>query len=163
MNGKFAHIADDGTQTDVTEGVQALYDLVISSMDWGSGFWSYEDALPVAQIARLAGFDRCDEAEQYVREALHSKESREYQKQQAELGRTHWGEWNRVFPHDHVFSSAGKCMWRGCFAQDHQTADQVIGSSPWVQRELAPSRLRVRGRRAYHIRITRRKLHRRRH
>lgn len=76
MNGKFTHIAGDGTQTDVTEGVQALYDLVLSSLDWGSGFWSYEDALPVAQIARLAGFGRCEEAERYVREALHHKESK---------------------------------------------------------------------------------------
>ena len=51
-NGRAIHRADDGTETDITEGVQALYDLVISSMDWGSGFWTYEDALPVAQVGR---------------------------------------------------------------------------------------------------------------
>jgi hypothetical protein len=110
MNGKFVHIADDGTQADVTEGVQALYDLVLSSMDWGSGFWSYEDALPVAKIARLAGFEQCDEAERYVREALHTKESDEWRRK-SKLGE----QWSNA-PHDHVFSSAGKCMWRYCKA-----------------------------------------------
>jgi hypothetical protein len=108
MNGKFVHVADDGTQADVTAGVQALYDLVLASMDWGSGFLSYEDALPVAEIARLAGFEQRDEVERYVREALHSKESAEWQRQQS-------------FPlnyasirHDHVWSSAGRCMWPCC-------------------------------------------------
>ena len=73
MNGKFTDIAGDGTQTDVTEGVQALYDLVLALLVIRL---AYEDALPVAQIARLAGFGRCEEAERYVREALHHKESK---------------------------------------------------------------------------------------
>ena len=110
MNGKFVFMGDDGTQADVTEGVQALYDLVIGSMNWGSGFWSYEDALPVAQIARLAGFGQCDEAERYVREALHTKESAEWRARQ-DLP-TYYGN----VRHDHVWSSAGKCMWPFCGA-----------------------------------------------
>ena len=111
MNGKIVHVADDGTQTDVTEGVRALYDLVISSMDWGSGFWSYEDALPVAQIARLAGFDQAGEVERYVREALHRKESEEWWRttEMRAQGMAAYG-----VPHDHVWSSPGKCMWPGC-------------------------------------------------
>lgn len=110
MNGRFVFAADDGSQEDVTEGVQALYDLVISSMDWGSGFWSYEDALPVAKIATLAGFERCDEAERYVREALHEKESAEWRR------KTGLDAEYQIVPHDHVWSSAGKCMWRFCEA-----------------------------------------------
>lgn len=58
----------DGTETDITEGVQALYDLVISSMDWGSGFWTAEDARPVAILARRMRFERAEEAERYLRE-----------------------------------------------------------------------------------------------
>ena len=112
MNGKFTHIADDGTQTDVTEGVQALYDLVVSSMDWGSGFWTYEDALPVVNIARLAGFEEAEEAERYAREALHRKESEEWQLRQATWPTAY--DNGRAVPHDHVWSSVGKCMWSYC-------------------------------------------------
>ncbi len=111
MNGKFVFVADDGAQDDVTEGVRALYDLVLSSMNWGSGFWSYEDALPVAEIARLAGFEQRDEVERYVREALHHKESAEWvAKHELPLNYS-------SVRHDHVWSSAGKCMWPLCNAK----------------------------------------------
>lgn len=56
----------DGTEVDITEGVQALYDLVTSSMDWGSGFWTVEDALPVEHIARTCGFPGISEVEAYI-------------------------------------------------------------------------------------------------
>jgi hypothetical protein len=56
-----------GEEVDVTEGVQALYDLVINSMDWGSGFLSYEEALPVAKLAELCGFKDIEEAQRYLR------------------------------------------------------------------------------------------------
>lgn len=58
----------DGAETDITEGVQALYDLVIGSTEWGSGFWTAEDARPVALLARACGFGRAEEAERYLRE-----------------------------------------------------------------------------------------------
>lgn len=58
----------DGTTQDVTEGVQALYDLVVQSMDWGSGFLTREDAEPVAAIARFCGFTGIEEAERYLTE-----------------------------------------------------------------------------------------------
>jgi hypothetical protein len=80
-------------------------------MDWGSGFWSYEDALPVGEIARLCGFEQAEEVERYIREALHAKESFEWQQQQQDM--TLW----QGVPHDHVWSSAGKCMWPGCYAK----------------------------------------------
>lgn len=111
MNGKFVFVADDGAQTEVTEGVQALYDLVIGSMDFRSGFWSYEDALPAAKIAELAGFEQRDEIERYVREALHEKESAEWQRKQT-LPLNYAG-----IAHDHVWSSARKCMWPMCRAE----------------------------------------------
>jgi hypothetical protein len=56
---------------DVTEGVRTLYDLVISSMDWGSGFLSVEDVAGVIRVAQACGFIVPDEAarefEQYAR------------------------------------------------------------------------------------------------
>ena len=55
-----------GQAVDVTEGVQALYDIVVQSMDWGSGFLTVEDALPVVEIAKVCGFDGIREAEAYL-------------------------------------------------------------------------------------------------
>lgn len=66
-----------GERVDITVGVQALYDLVLSSMDWGSGFLSLEDAIPVADIARICGFEGSDEAERYVEEERRKDEKRE--------------------------------------------------------------------------------------
>lgn len=100
--------AADGTETDITEGVQALYDLVISSMNWGSGFWSYEDALPVAVIGRTLGFERIEEVERYVAGQKHSAEQGEFLRKRVDAQ-----GWNPP-AHDHVFSTVGKCMWGGC-------------------------------------------------
>ena len=72
--GRAFHRAEDGTDTDITEGVQALYDLVISSMNWGSGFWSWEDALPVAQVGHLLGFAEIEEVDRYVADRKHEEE-----------------------------------------------------------------------------------------
>jgi hypothetical protein len=47
---------DDDTETDVTEGVQVLYDHCVASMDWGSGFLSIEDARGIILIAQKCGF-----------------------------------------------------------------------------------------------------------
>lgn len=53
-------------QQDVTLAVQCLYDLFISSMDFGSGFISVEDALPVGELAKLCGFDEDDRVTEYI-------------------------------------------------------------------------------------------------
>jgi hypothetical protein len=107
-------VRDSETETDITEGVQALYDLVIGSMDFRSGFWTAEDAAPVAKLARACGFERAAEAERYLNEQLHSEA------QQAFI-RTRQGPWRHLsgiaLPHDHVFSPAGKCVWPGCGAK----------------------------------------------
>ena len=61
-----------GTETDVTEGVQALYDHMVQSMDWGSGFLSIEDAKGVIEVAQACGFvmpaDAAAQFEEYARE-----------------------------------------------------------------------------------------------
>lgn len=109
--------SQDGSEVDITEGVQALYDLVISSMDWGSGFLNYEDAVPVAELARACGFEKAEEAERYLREQLHSREQEEFINR-LNRERTDRRIYVKGFmhgqTHDHVFSSAGKCMWPGC-------------------------------------------------
>lgn len=66
-------VHSDGTTVDVTAGVQALYDLVINSMDWGSGFLTSEDAEPVAEIARICGFEGVEAVERYVTDVLRSE------------------------------------------------------------------------------------------
>lgn len=116
---------DEGREQDITEGVQALYDLVLNSMDWGSGFLSAEDARPVALLARACGFERAAEAERYLRERRHSEEAavfitaknKEYGVQRQEgwqLSRPWYGNHGVPIEHDHVMSTAGRCMWPGC-------------------------------------------------
>jgi hypothetical protein len=102
---------DGDTEVDITEGVQALYDLVIGSMNWGSGFLSVEEALPVARVARVCRFERSEEAERYVRAQEHDPQQQEFLRQRRERGQ-------RTFnvPHDHVFSTADMCMWPACRA-----------------------------------------------
>jgi hypothetical protein len=90
--------------------VQALYDLVIGSMDWGSGFWTVDDAMPVLHIAETCGFAGFEEARQYVESQADSPEQREFLKTHL-TQRDLWPP----RPHDHVFSKKhGKCMWPGC-------------------------------------------------
>jgi hypothetical protein len=46
----------DGTRVDVTDGVSALYDHCVSSMDWGSGFLTIEDAAGIIRVAQQCGY-----------------------------------------------------------------------------------------------------------
>lgn len=61
-------IVRDSTEgeADVTEAVQALYDMVVQSMDWGSGFFTVEDIVPVALLAKLCEFGEVDEINRYL-------------------------------------------------------------------------------------------------
>lgn len=109
----------DGTETDITEGVQALYDLVIASMDFRSGFWTAEDARPVALLARACGFGNRDEIERYLRDREHEAHRQRFisERDRAGEGRVilRWtGRDGTPLPHDHVFSVAGRCVWPGC-------------------------------------------------
>jgi hypothetical protein len=101
----------DGTETDITEGVAALYDLVIGSMNWGSGFLTVEDALPVVHVAMTCQFKDYERAEEYVRAEQHSVAQQQFLAER-EPPRYCCNE-HRV-GHDHVYSPAGKCMWPGC-------------------------------------------------
>lgn len=115
-----------GERVDITEGVQALYDLVIGSMDWGSGFWTAEDAAPVSVIAHACGFANVAEVDAYI-------EARNKERQRGPLGndwhpfhaddselddfqKAHIGEsgWAPGGVHEHVLSSRGRCMWPQC-------------------------------------------------
>jgi hypothetical protein len=49
-------VTEDGVEHDVTQDVAALYDLVVGSMDFGSGFITVDDAEPLARMADLAGY-----------------------------------------------------------------------------------------------------------
>ena len=112
MNGRVLHVAEDGTRTDVTEGVQAMYDLVTGSMDWGSGFLSYEDAVPVGAVARLCGFEGIAEVERYLQDALHREESDAWRRTQPTPTQAYVN--GNDIPHAHAWSSAGRCMWHYC-------------------------------------------------
>ena len=114
MTGRAILRQADGTETDITEGVQTLYDFVISSMDWGSGFFTAEDARPVALLARACGFERCEEAERYLREQEQSDQQEEFLRNRQKAGQH--PEYD--VPHEHVYSTHGKCMWPGCAAKE---------------------------------------------
>jgi hypothetical protein len=117
-------VRKDGTETDITEGVQALYDLVISSMDFRSGFWSFEDAVPVAVLGRACGFEKIGEVERYLAEQQRSEAQRRFL---AAHVRQMTNPAEKV-EHEHLFDTQGiflpgvralpgRCLWPGCDAE----------------------------------------------
>jgi len=56
----------DADAVDITEGVAAMYDLLLSTMDWGSGFFTAEDAVPIAEVARAMGLPKVEEVDRYI-------------------------------------------------------------------------------------------------
>ncbi len=119
-------ITDDGESHDVTEAVKVLYDLAVNSMDFGSGFWSAEDAAPVAKLGQLCGFDGADAVRKYVSKTLASQEAQEFIRQHADAiypgenqyvtpyGRYAEAQDEALRAHECVFSSQGNCMWPLC-------------------------------------------------
>ena len=118
---------------DITEAVQALYDLAMMGNGYGSGFWSYEDAAPVLKLAKLMDWDADDELQKYADEKLFLTERAAYlsdndlnaekcvegrQERLPVLGGyqlvTRW----RVKKHDHAYSTTGQCMWYSCDAKE---------------------------------------------
>lgn len=47
---------DNGTEHDITESVAFMYDAIIQSLDWGSGFLDLEETLHIASVGVLAGY-----------------------------------------------------------------------------------------------------------
>ncbi len=73
----------DGTTEDITEGVQAMYDLVINSLDWGSGLLTVEEALPIVHVAQSCGFAHWEAAQTYVDEQERRRQRRTARAEQA--------------------------------------------------------------------------------
>ena len=73
---------DDGTTTDITEGVQVLYDTVLQSMDWSSGFLDHEEQSGIIRTGIACGFP---DAEKYLESIQKQKLAEE--KRQAEVVR----------------------------------------------------------------------------
>jgi len=47
----------DQEERDITDHFRLLFDIVISSMDWGSGFLDSAEMLKVLQVGAAAGFN----------------------------------------------------------------------------------------------------------
>ena len=54
---------DDGTEVDVTEGVQVVYDALYHSMDMSSGFLDTHELAAMWRLARAAGFEEPSRAD----------------------------------------------------------------------------------------------------
>lgn len=106
---KILLVQDGGIEADITEAVKVLYDLAISSMDFSSGFWTAEDAAPVAKLAELCQFEGHEKVAAYVSKQLHSEEQQAFVRKHKLI---QYGTYR--IPHDHVFSSQGKCLWPRC-------------------------------------------------
>lgn len=65
-----------GETRNVTEAVRALYDLLISSMDFGSDFLSIEDIRPIVELANFCGFKGTEEAVDYMNRQLEAEKRR---------------------------------------------------------------------------------------
>jgi len=151
MTARCYVVADDGTETDITDGVGALYDLVVGSMDWGSGFLTVEDATPVSVIAHACGYENAAEVDEYLAARTQETESAAWQNDVSRYKHSdHTPDCDReacaagrlcpaammqgvvhlyhapgyvsarsprtgeAIPHQHVYSSVGRCMWPGC-------------------------------------------------
>lgn len=84
-------IAPDGTETIITDWVGAIYDLVIGSLDFGSGFLTVEDAVPLASLAELLGYPANNEATRYLEQARKEEAAEEAKHRgDCEQGRHHY-------------------------------------------------------------------------
>jgi hypothetical protein len=57
----------DGTETDITEAVKIMYDVVHSSLDWGSGFLDADEAGHIIALADVCGFQPLEDVKAEVR------------------------------------------------------------------------------------------------
>lgn len=48
---------DNGTEHDITDSIGFMYDAIIQSLDWGSGFLDLEEQLHIASVGLLAGYE----------------------------------------------------------------------------------------------------------
>ena len=115
--GRFIFRRFDGPDEDVTDDVGCLYDLVIGSMNWGSGFLTVEDALPVVRIAQLGQFKDWEQAQEYVDAQTQAREQLAFLERFPEAYAVRYPRPGGVperIEHNHIWSSVGRCMWSGC-------------------------------------------------
>jgi hypothetical protein len=125
-----------GDARDVTDAMAALYDLAIQSMDYGSGFWSYEDAVPVAEMAELMDWEGSTEIIRYRDNQLYTSERSDWIRKTFEppypsLWDVPFVTWTQrtatsvdgstfvqniqvPAPHEHVYGTLDKCFWPQC-------------------------------------------------
>lgn len=72
--------SESGEESDVTEGVQCLYDMYMATMDIGSGFICMEEALAIHALAVACGFQNIEEIEKYVAEKILNHKEQEWRK-----------------------------------------------------------------------------------
>ena len=58
----------DGRETDITDVLKVLYDGVVDSLNWGSGWWDGEDAAAVGWIGLTFGWADARRAEQHAKD-----------------------------------------------------------------------------------------------
>ena len=59
-----------GAIVDITRELRVMYDLVVTSMDWGSGFLDAEDMETITRLAKLCDFEMDDTEVDYAYELL---------------------------------------------------------------------------------------------
>lgn len=47
----------NGTEHDITDATAFMYDAIVQSLDWGSGFLDLEEQLHIALVGVLAGYE----------------------------------------------------------------------------------------------------------
>lgn len=47
----------DGREFDITENLRVMYDAIVGSMDWGSGFLDSEEASAISRVGEVCGFE----------------------------------------------------------------------------------------------------------
>lgn len=57
----------DQPPREITEVVQIMYDIVVDSLDWGSGFLDGEEMERVLELAELCGFEVSDYNRSFAR------------------------------------------------------------------------------------------------
>lgn len=67
---------ESGEITDITEGVRVMYDAVLGSLDWQSGFLDLEELEALGQVADACGFGQIEEVYQRIQAEKASQEAR---------------------------------------------------------------------------------------
>ena len=59
--------AEDGTEIEITDVLRVLYDGVVNSLNWGSGWWDGEDAAMVGWIGLTFGWAAGSDAAEHAK------------------------------------------------------------------------------------------------